>query len=235
MNNILIFVGMILAFGGLVLAEKYYGEAGVIGFMVFATIMANIMVCKSTTFLGITSAAGNVMFASNFLATDILTEKYGVASARKGVKVAVLSSLAFLVATQILVAYIPNEFDLAHSSMATLFALTPRITLASVFMFAVSNFLDVNLYEYLRVKMGGKHMWVRNNVSTMLCNGAENFIFGFLAFGAMYDTRTIIATAVSGTIIEIMVAACDTPFLYIATKEKPLFSRLSRGIEAEKS
>lgn len=219
MNNLLLIVGIIVAFTGLVIAKKMLGEMGVIGYMAFATIMANIMITKSVTLFGLSATLGNVMFASNFLATDILTESYGVKSARKGVKVAIFSAVAFLVATQIMLLFTPNELDIAQDSMMNLFTLTPRITVASIFLFALSNLLDVNLYEHLRVKTNGKYMWLRNNLSTILCNGTENFLFYLIAFGGLFDVKTILSMGVSATAIEVAVALCDTPFLYIATKE----------------
>lgn len=220
MNNVLLVVGIVLTFSALVGAKKLFGESGVIGFMAIATILANIMTTKSVNLLGISATLGNVMFASNFLATDILTECYGVKSARKGVMVAIFSAIMFFVSTQITLLFTPNEFDIAQESMQTLFGLIPRITLASVALFALSNFLDVNLYEHLRKKTDGKYMWVRNNVSTILCNGTENFVFYAIAFGGMYDWKTIASMGLSATIIEVIIALCDTPFLYLAVGGK---------------
>ena len=188
MNNVLLILAVILTFSLLLLAKKFFGKSGIIGFMGIATIMANIMICKSVTLLGISATLGNVMFASNFLATDILTECYGVKEARKGVKFAVFAILAFCACTQLMLAFEPNELDIAQTSMQTIFSLTPRITAASVAMFALSNALDVSLYEHLRIKTGGRYMWLRNNISTMVCNGCENFAFYFIAFTGIFES-----------------------------------------------
>ena len=55
-----------------------------------------------------------------------------------------------------------------------------------------------------------------NNVSTILCNCLENFGFIFLAFVGIYDGATILTIAASTSIVEAIVALCDTPFLYLA-------------------
>ena len=220
MNNVLLISAVILTFSLLLLAKNFFGKSGVIGFMGIATIMANIMICKSVTLLGISATLGNVMFASNFLATDILTECYGVENAKKGVRFAVFAILAFCACTQLMLTFIPNELDIAQESMQTLFSLTPRITAASVAMFALSNILDVRLYEHLRLKTDGKYMWLRNNISTILCNGCENFAFYFIAFAGIFGTKDMLMMGLSATIIEILIALCDTPFLYIATREE---------------
>ena len=87
-------------------------------------------------------------------------------------------------------------------------------------MFFIANFCDINLYNFLREKTHKKYLWLRNNVSTILCNGLENFLFYTIAFWEIYDLSTIISIAFTCTLIEIIIALCDTPFLYIATKIK---------------
>ena len=212
MNTLLLFAGMFLAFTALVMVRKYLGASGVIGYMGVATIVANIMICKSVNILGLSATLGNVMFASNFLATDILTECYGVKEARKGVLFAIVSAVGFLVATQVMLLFEPNEIDIAQESMRNLFTLTPRITIASVALFALSNIADVSLYEYMRKKSNGKR------ICTILCNGTENLLFYMIAFLGLFGWNDILSMSLTATVIEIIIALCDTPFLYWAKK-----------------
>ena len=81
-----------------------------------------------------------------------------------------------------------------------------------------SNFNDTykSLYNKLKDKMNGRHMWFRNNVSTILCNCAENFAFSILAFIGTYPLGYCLEVAVAGSVIEMVISACDTPFLYLA-------------------
>ena len=218
MNNLLLLGAILLTFSLVVVLGKTLGEVGLIGFMGLATIMANIFICKSVDLLGLSATLGNVMFASNFLITDILTEVYGVKSARKGVVFAICSSVIFLAGSQIALLFTPNEIDIAQESMANLFSFAPRITAASVALFALSNVLDVTLYEKMRIKSGGKKMWLRNNLCTMLCNGGENFAFYFIAFGGLFPVKDLVAMGISATIIEVIIAVIDTPFLYLGKK-----------------
>lgn len=64
--------------------------------------------------------------------------------------------------------------------------------------------------------MNGKALWLRNNLSTIVCNCLENFGFIGLAFWGIYDVKTIMTIAISTSIIEMCVAVLDTPFLYMA-------------------
>lgn len=220
MNNLLLCASIAIVFSLLTLTKKFFGKSGIIGFMGIATIMANIAACKSTTLLGLGATLGNVMFASNFLATDILTECYGKKEARKGVFFAIFSIVTFCLCTQLMLVFVPSSGDIAQASMETLFGLMPRITLASVSMFALSNVCDIKLYDWLKQKSHGKNMWLRNNVSTILCNGMENFAFYSIAFLGVMNVNQIVQAATSATIIEILIALCDTPFLYLATHKE---------------
>ena len=180
------------------------------------------MILKSVDLLGISATLGNVLFASIFLATDILTENYGYKEAKKGVKFAIVAIIIYMLITQFALLFIPNSFDTGQELFEGIFTIAPRITLASVSMFAISNFIDIRLYEYLRKKSNGKNMWLRNNLCTIICNGGENFLFYTVAFLGIMSISNIVAVAISATIIEILIAICDTPFLYISKKVKDI-------------
>lgn len=216
MNNILLAVSIIGVFSAILIIKRLLGKEGLIGWMGIASILANLLLTKSVTLLGISATLGNVLFASNFLTTDILTENYGYKEAKKGVKFSVISIIAFLIITQVALLYIPSAEDIAQSSFELLFSFAPRISLASLSMLALSNFVDIRLYEFLRKKSHGKKMWLRNNLCTIICNGGENFLFYLIAFLGVMDIKTILTIGLSATIIEIIIALCDTPFLYLS-------------------
>lgn len=220
MNEIILAVEVIVVFGLLLACHKFFKREGVIAWVAIATVLANIITAKSAMIFGLSTAIGTVMFASTFLATDILSECYSKEDAKKAVYVGLFSNVVLISATQIALRYIPSPFDYANEAMTTLFALNLRISIASAVMYFVANMADVYIFNKLKEKMDGRALWLRNNVSTILCNCLENFGFIGLAFWGIYDLQTIITIAVSTSIIELIVALLDTPFLYIARKIK---------------
>lgn len=218
MNN-LIFIGEIVAvFTGVLLSKKFFGKNGVIAWVAIATVMANIITAKNAMLFGLSTAIGTVMFASTFLATDILSECYDKKDAKKAVLIGLFADAVLIISTQIALLYIPSDIDYADAAMRTLFSLNLRISIASALMYFIANMADVYIFNKIKEKMNGKKLWIRNNVSTILCNCLENFGFIFLAFVGIYDMKTILTIAVSTSIIELIVALLDTPFLYIAKK-----------------
>lgn len=219
MNIVLGIISIIATFSIVVCMEKMFKKEGLYVWISIATIMANILVCKSIDILGLTASLGNVMFASIFLATDILSEKYDVKDSRKAVMLAIASQIIFILATTLAVSYIPSETDLSHESMKTLFSINARVSISSIVMFGASNMLDIYLFEKLKKKFP-KQLWLRNNVSTIISNCLENYFFVFFAFVGIYDYSIILSIATTTSILEIIIAICDTPFMYIAKKLK---------------
>lgn len=215
MNFILGILSIILCFLAVVLIEKFFKKEGLFVWISIATVIANILVCKMVNILGFVSSLGNIMFASNFLATDIMSEKYGKQYSKKAVVLGLVSAIVFVISTQIGLLFIPDETDIVHESMETLFSINLRTSIASLTMYFISNMLDVWLFEKIKMKIPGK-LWLRNNVSTIVSNCSENFFFAFLAFIGIMDIPTILSVAITGSIIEIVIALCDTPFLYMA-------------------
>ena len=219
MNILLGIIGIVLCFGIEVLIEKIFKKEGLYVWISIATITANILVCKSIDILELTASLGNVMFASIFLATDILSEKYDVKDSRKAVILAIVSQIIFIMTTTLAISYIPSETDLSNDSMKTLFSINTRVSISSIVMFGASNMLDIYLFEKLKRKFP-KQLWLRNNVSTIISNCLENYFFVFFAFVGIYNYSTILSIATTTSILEIIIAICDTPFMYIAKKLK---------------
>lgn len=220
MNEILLFVEIIIVFSLLLLTKKLFKKEGLFLWIGIATILANVQVSKTVDIFGMTTTLGNVLFASNFLATDILVECYGLKESKKGVYMGLFSVIIYLIVTQITLFFTPSSIDITNDAMNALFGLAPRICISSVIMYFLSNLADVYLYNKLKEKFDGRKMWIRNNISTIVCNCLENFAFIFLAFSGIYTIRDMISIALVGSLIECIIAICDTPFLYMAKKIK---------------
>lgn len=219
MNILLGIVSLLLTFSLLIIVEKIFKKEGLFVWISIATIIANILVCKSIELFSFTTNLGNILFASSFLATDIMSEKYGAKESRKAIILGVVSQVIFVIMTQIGLLYIPAPEDLAQESMKGLFSINLRVSIASIVMYFVSNMADIYIFEKIKEKVPGK-LWLRNNVSTMICNSLENYFFSFLAFAGLMDIPTILSIATLASILEIVIAVCDTPFLYLSKKLK---------------
>ncbi len=73
MNELIWFLLFAVTFGSLVLWYRLFGKAGLFAWMAFSGIIANIQVVKTIELFGVTATLGNIIYASSFLATDILS------------------------------------------------------------------------------------------------------------------------------------------------------------------
>ncbi|HAL18408.1 MAG TPA: hypothetical protein DCO86_02140, partial [Spirochaetaceae bacterium] len=84
-NEVLFFVEFVIAFSAVLAMYKAFGKDGLYAWMIFATVVSNLQVQKNIQVFGITATLGNALYASSFLATDIISENHSDAEARKGV------------------------------------------------------------------------------------------------------------------------------------------------------
>ncbi len=224
MSNELIFIiTVIIYLGSVLLLYKLFGKNGLFAFAIFGTILGNIAVCKCVDIFGLSTTAGNVLYASTFLVTDILSEKYGKKDAQKAVKYSFTIMLLWLLGTQLILQFTPNANDYINDSLKVVFGLVPRITIASLIGFICSQNIDVFLYHLIWKKTGDNKskLWLRNNGSTLISQAIDTVIFTFLAFWGTYPTNVFFSILITTYLFKALVAVIDTPFIYIARKINP--------------
>ena len=224
MSNELIFIITVLIYlGSVLLLYKFFGKNGLFAFAIFGNLLGNIAVCKCVDLFGLSTTAGNVLYASTFLVTDILSEKYGKKEAHKAVMYSFSVMLLWLLGTQLILLFTPNANDYINESLKVVFGLVPRITIASLVGFICSQNIDVVLYHFIWKKTGDNKskLWLRNNGSTLISQLIDTVIFAFLAFFGTYPTNVFVSILVTTYLFKAIVALADTPFIYIARKIKP--------------
>lgn len=224
MSNELLFIACVLLYlGSVLLLYWLYGKNGLFIFSVFGTLLGNIAVCKCVDLFGFSATCGNVLYASTFLVTDILSEKYGKKDAQKAVKYSLSIMLLWMVGTQLVLLFTPNSSDYISESLQVVFGLVPRISFASVCGYVCSQNIDVFLYHYIWSRTGGgrKMMWLRNNGSTLTSQLIDTVIFTTLAFWGTYPTPVFMSILLTTYLFKAVVAVLDTPFAYAARRIKP--------------
>ena len=224
-----------LCFGTTVLAARLFGALGLTVYVAVAVIGANIQVLKPVQF-GVFAdpvALGTVLFASTYLATDMLTELYGRPAARRAVLLGFGAMVLWTLIAVMTLGFRPLTPAEAgdglawalpvHDSMATLFTPVPALLIAGMTAYLISQYHDIWLYGLLRRLTGGRHLWLRNNASTALSGLIDNTVFSVLAWVVLAAEPiawgTLVSTYIIGTwVLRLVVAALDTPFLYLARR-----------------
>lgn len=219
MNELLWFVLLLLNFGAIMLAFRIYGKIGLYLWIPISVIIANIQVTKTVNLFGLEATLGNIVYATGFLATDILSECFGQKESRKAIGIGFFSLICLTLFMQIAIAFVPSEADFAQTSLSTIFSIMPRITIASLTAYFVSNNHDIWAYEFWKKKFPGKNkIWIRNNASTFISQLIDSILFTFIAFYGVFSTEVLLQILASTYILKWVVAAFDTPFMYLARK-----------------
>lgn len=227
MNEILLILSVLIYFGALLLMFKFFGKTGLYIWLTLATVLANIEVLIFVDAFGMGMTLGNVLFASTFLATDILSERYGKESANKAVGIGFMSVILFTLITSFWTLFTPLDADdLMFNSIKNIFSYIPRLTIASVLVYIIIQKLDIILYhkwwDYSKKKTGSseKMLWLRNNGSTLISQLVNAVLFNIFAFYGTISNSELIGFILSTYVIFVVVSIIDTPIIYIASKMK---------------
>jgi len=195
-----------------------FGVEIAVGVFAALTVLANLIAAKTITFGPFIAPAAVLVYASTFLMTDILSELFGKKKARLTVWTGFAANMVMLVSILIAVRWSASPVmdpELA-ASFDAIFGFAPRVIGASMAAYLVSQHHDVWAYHYWRDKTEGRHLWLRNNASTMVSQAVDTAIFISLAFYAVLPNSVLVQMMVGQYAIKLLIAALDTPFIYLA-------------------
>jgi len=217
MNETLWILMLIANFSLITLAYRMWGKTGLYVWVAISTIIANVQVLKTVSIFGMVATLGNIVYATSFLATDILSENHGKKEARRAVYIGFFSLICTTLIMQIALAFIPDASDYAQNNLSVIFGILPRIAVASLSAYWCSQLHDVWAYEFWRKRFPAKkHIWLRNNASTMVSQFIDTTAFTAIAFTGVFTASVWWQIFWSTYILKWIVAACDTPFVYLA-------------------
>jgi queuosine precursor transporter len=200
---------------------RYFGRAGLFALIGFNLILCNIQVLKTIELFGLTTTLGNVLYASIFLASDLLNEHYGKEQAKRGVLIGFLFLLMATGYMQIALLFSPAPDDFANPHMEVIFGFLPRVALASMAAYLVSQLHDVWAFNFWKKKTKGKHLWFRNTASTLVSQILDSVIFCLIAFLGVFPFEVLLEILLTTYIFKVIVATLDTPFMYLARRFRP--------------
>ncbi len=217
MNEVYWLIMLALNFALIMVAFRLWGRVGLFVWVPISVIVANIQVTKNVSLFALEATLGNIVYATGFLATDILSELYGKKESYKAVASGFFSLLSMSALMQMALLFAPSASDIAQQSLSTIFSLMPRIALASLSAYLVSNLHDVWAFDLWRRLRPGRHtLWIRNNFSTIVSQLIDTVIFVAIAFWGVYPWQVLWQIALSTYLLKWVVAILDTPCIYLA-------------------
>lgn len=214
------------------------------GFFLCAMTLLNVIGITRFVQLGpMQLAVGVLAYPLTFLCTDLISELYGRARANFLVTVGLILNGFILIIMSISnalpsvdpiaqppwqVIELANSISLPDGSsveqsvelFSLIYACTAGAVFASMVAYIAAQYVDVFLFHWIKEKTQGKHLWLRNNGSTMVSQAVDSFAVITITFGAVYlagdmTLSVIFGLMLSNYVFKLVSAILDTPIIYL--------------------
>jgi uncharacterized integral membrane protein (TIGR00697 family) len=153
----------------------------VAGVFVTALVVSNIIAVKLVEVSGRVFPAGLVIFPLSYLLGDVLTEVYGIRSARRVIWLGFACNLLALGAIQAAI-HLPALDPEFQVQFEAVLGTTWRLFLASLAAYIVGELANAYVLAYMKGATRGRWLWTRTIGSTIVGEGLDSLIFVTIAF-----------------------------------------------------
>ena len=153
----------------------------VAGIFVTALVVSNIIAVKLVEMSGRIFPAGLVIFPLSYLLGDVLTEVYGIRSARRVIWLGFACNLLALGAIQAAI-HLPALDPEFQVQFEAVLGTTWRLFLASLAAYIVGELANAYVLAYMKGATRGRWLWTRTIGSTIVGEGLDSLIFVTIAF-----------------------------------------------------
>ncbi len=183
--------------------------------LVTCNLIANKFVTVDLGFKVFIVSAGILPYPLTFLVTDLISELYGQKKANIVVFSGFVASMFVL-----LFLWLGSQFNAIPDSIVNdntynkVFQNAWRIIAASMIAYLFAQFIDVRIFHFWKRLTNGKHLWLRNNGSTIASQLVDTTLVVMILFVGVWEPRNIISAIIDGWLFKMLMAAIDTPIIY---------------------
>jgi len=163
-------------------------------------------------------SAGLLPYPITFLITDIISEIYGKKKANQIVITGIFASFFSVLIVLVGNYTTATSWSPVNNDVYTqVFGFSTIAVLASMLAYLFAQFIDIRVFHFWKRKTNGNHLWLRNNFSTFTSQFIDTFtVVSLLCLFEVLSWDVFSSVLLSGFLFKIIVAALDTPVLYIA-------------------
>lgn len=177
-------------------------------------LIANIIASKLLIVNGWVLPAGILAYPLTFLISDTIAEIYGKKVMSRIIWLGFGVSLLM-----VFIIYIAQVFPAApfwenQEAFDSILGSVPRIVLASMVAYLISQHHDVIAFHMWKRFTDGKHLWLRNNASTVVSQAIDTLIFVLIAFAGTVEGSVLWNMIITQYLFKIAIAVIDTPLVY---------------------
>ena len=183
--------------------------------LVTCNLIANKFVTVDLGFKVFIVSAGILPYPLTFLVTDLISELYGQKKANLVVLSGFFASLFVL-----LFLWLGGQFNAIPDSLVndatydSVFRNAWRLIGASMIAYLFAQFVDVRIFHFWKKLTDGKHLWLRNNGSTIASQLIDTTLVICILFVGVWNADQILSAIIDGWVFKMLMALLDTPIIY---------------------
>ncbi len=164
-----------------------------------------------------TQSVGILPYPITFIVTDIVSEIYGKKRATQLVWSGLIANIFMLLVITIGDSTVAIEASKVSDQMFnTVFGLAIAAVSSSMIAYTIAQFIDVRLFHFWKRLTKGRHLWLRNNASTIGSQCLDTFtVLAVLCYFGAIPWNMFWTFFLNGFLFKIFFAAFDTPIIYV--------------------
>lgn len=163
-------------------------------------------------------SVGIIPYPVTFLVTDIISEIYGRRRADQVVLAGLVSSAFVLLIVWVSMLAPATEWSPVSDELFNkVFGSTAASVGASMAAYLLAQFIDIRIFHFWKRLTKGKHLWLRNNFSTIPSQFFDTFtVLLVLSLSGVIPWDKFGHLLLNGFIFKVIIAFLDTPFFYLS-------------------
>jgi hypothetical protein len=160
-------------------------------------------------------SVGLLPYPITFIVTDIISELFGKKKANQVVTAGLIASLFMLLIVTVSDGVPSAPFGVGSEVFSKVFGLSSAAVFASMMAYLFAQYVDVRLFHFWKTLTKGKHLWLRNNASTMFSQLIDTAVVLFLlCYFSVIEWEMFYQLLLNGFLFKVLFAALDTPIIY---------------------
>jgi uncharacterized integral membrane protein (TIGR00697 family) len=191
---------------------KYYDLFGMLSVCVL--MISNTTAQKMMSIGPFTLNAAIIIFPITYIISDLMTEVYGYARARRVAWASITGVILMSLMYQLIIAmpYIPEWKN--QDAFEKVLGATPRIVFASVTALFIGDIVNCYVLAKMKIVSEGKHMWMRFIGSTIIAEGVDSVVFFTIAFAGVLPVEIMMSALLTGWFVKTLYEVVMLPVTY---------------------
>ncbi len=160
-------------------------------------------------------SVGLLPYPITFIVTDVISELYGKKKANQVVTVGLIASMFMLIIVTVSDIIPSAPFGIGSDVFSKVFGLSSAAVFASMMAYLFAQYVDVRLFHFWKKITDGKHLWFRNNASTIFSQFIDTaVVLLLLCYFNVIEWDMFSQLLLNGFLFKVIFAALDTPIIY---------------------